>query len=160
VIIQEEFAAWLGSMTEVELKVILSARKGYNDEARSEATAYRDVNADLQRKREETQQRQQLVAQLKSNAGRNFRLPVVFAESVAAGPIAAAASALDLTCADSSKRAAAVASVLAAVILMVVPPLSTGDNTCWIGAVPLIVVAGAVESDSVSVFTPLRSRTS
>jgi hypothetical protein len=54
---KEEFATWLGSMTEVDVKEILLVRKGYNDEAKSELTAYREEQAELQRKREEIQKR-------------------------------------------------------------------------------------------------------
>jgi hypothetical protein len=54
---KEEFATWLASMTEAELKEILSVRKGYNEEARSELTAFREEQAKVQRTREEIQKR-------------------------------------------------------------------------------------------------------
>jgi SAM-dependent methyltransferase len=54
---KEEFATWLGSMTEADLRKILSMRKGYNEEAKSELTAYREEQAELQRTREEIQKR-------------------------------------------------------------------------------------------------------
>jgi hypothetical protein len=54
---KEEFAAWLGSMTEADLKDILSVRKGFNEEAKKELTEFREEQAELQRRREEVQKR-------------------------------------------------------------------------------------------------------
>lgn len=54
---KEEFAAWLGSMTESEMKEILAIRKGFNDETNAQLTAYRAEQAELQRQREELQKR-------------------------------------------------------------------------------------------------------
>ena len=38
---KEEFAAWLGTMTDAEMKEILSVRKGLNDESNSQLSAYK-----------------------------------------------------------------------------------------------------------------------
>ena len=54
---KEEFATWLASMTESDLKEILSVRKGFNDEANSELAAFREEQAEIQRQREEVQKR-------------------------------------------------------------------------------------------------------
>jgi hypothetical protein len=54
---KEEFATWLGSMTDSELKSILSTRKGINEEANAELSVYKEEQAELKRKREELQQR-------------------------------------------------------------------------------------------------------
>jgi hypothetical protein len=73
---------------------------------------------------------------------------VELVESAAARPIAAVASALDLSCATSSKGAAAVVSVPAVDILTAVPLISTGGISCWVVAGPLDDASGPVESDS------------
>ena len=39
---KEEFAAWLGSMSEGELKSILSSRKSFNEKTESELATYRE----------------------------------------------------------------------------------------------------------------------
>lgn len=54
---KEEFSSWLGSMTESDLKQILADRKRYTDEANSELAAYKEERAEIQRQREELQQR-------------------------------------------------------------------------------------------------------
>ncbi|KAL3907768.1 MAG: hypothetical protein SGILL_008741 [Bacillariaceae sp.] len=54
---KEEFAAWLGSMTESDMKSILSARKGINEEVNTELSAYKEELAEKQRYREDVQQR-------------------------------------------------------------------------------------------------------
>jgi hypothetical protein len=54
---KEEFASWLGSMTESDLKQILADRKRYTNEANSELAAYKEERAEIQRQREELQQR-------------------------------------------------------------------------------------------------------
>lgn len=54
---KEEFASWLGSMTESDLKEILAARKGYNEVANKELTAFREEKAEMQRQREDVQRR-------------------------------------------------------------------------------------------------------
>jgi hypothetical protein len=54
---KEEFASWLGSMTESDMKDILAVRKGFNAAATSELNAFKEEQAELQRQREELQQR-------------------------------------------------------------------------------------------------------
>mmetsp|Transcript_24607 Transcript_24607/g.52050 ORF Transcript_24607/g.52050 Transcript_24607/m.52050 type:complete len:114 (+) Transcript_24607:1916-2257(+) len=39
---KEEFAAWLGAMTEDEMKKILSVRKGLNEESNSQLVAFKE----------------------------------------------------------------------------------------------------------------------
>lgn len=54
---KEEYATWLGSMTEADLRDILSVRKGFNEEANKELTAFKEEQAEIQRQREDVQRR-------------------------------------------------------------------------------------------------------
>ena len=48
-----EFAAWLGAMTESDLKEVLASRKGFNEESSKEIAAYKEELVEQERKREE-----------------------------------------------------------------------------------------------------------
>jgi len=50
---KEEFAAWLGSMSESDLKDLLAGRKLFNEDASSELEAFREEAAKQEREREE-----------------------------------------------------------------------------------------------------------
>jgi hypothetical protein len=50
---KEEFAAWLGSMTDSDFKDILALRRVFNDESSSELTAYKEELADEEVQRTE-----------------------------------------------------------------------------------------------------------
>ena len=54
---KEEFAAWLGSMTESEMKEILANRKSFNDEANAEKKIYKDEQAEIQRLKDDVRRR-------------------------------------------------------------------------------------------------------
>jgi hypothetical protein len=51
-----EFAAWMGAMSEGELKVILASRKFFKEEAKMELDAYRSQVAEEERQKEEMRQ--------------------------------------------------------------------------------------------------------
>lgn len=48
---KEEFAAWLGSMTEQDMKTILATRKSFNAKSNSEIKAYKEELAERERER-------------------------------------------------------------------------------------------------------------
>jgi hypothetical protein len=50
---KEEFAAWLGAMSEGELKAILASRQIFKEEAKTELDAYRAQIAEEERRQEE-----------------------------------------------------------------------------------------------------------
>ena len=54
---KEEFAAWIGSLTEKELKDILSSRNVFKEEAKKELEALREAQAEEKRKEEEKRQK-------------------------------------------------------------------------------------------------------
>ena len=54
---KEEFAAWLGTMTEADLKDILAVRKRLNEESNSELEDYKKDQAEKEREREEIRKR-------------------------------------------------------------------------------------------------------
>jgi len=54
---KEEFAAWLGTMTEADLKNILEVRKKLNEESNSELQVYKKDQAEKEREREEIRKR-------------------------------------------------------------------------------------------------------
>mmetsp|Transcript_17907 Transcript_17907/g.41081 ORF Transcript_17907/g.41081 Transcript_17907/m.41081 type:complete len:662 (-) Transcript_17907:1373-3358(-) len=60
---KEEFAAWLGAMTEEEMKEILSSRKGLNEESNAQLKVYKAQQKEDEAKREEI--RKQYEEQLK-----------------------------------------------------------------------------------------------
>jgi len=54
---KEEFAAWLGAMTQDEMKNILSARKGLNELSRSQLADYKVQQEEIEKEKEEIRKR-------------------------------------------------------------------------------------------------------
>ncbi|MGK3743129.1 MAG: hypothetical protein ACI8RD_010705 [Bacillariaceae sp.] len=54
---KEEFAAWLGAMTEADMLEILATRKGFNEASNSELSAYKEEQAEVERERAEIRKR-------------------------------------------------------------------------------------------------------
>merc|ERR1719217_235308 len=65
---KEEFAAWLGSMTDVDMKSILSTRKGLNEESKSQLAAYKVEQEEEEKQRAEIRKRyDEQVAEARKN---------------------------------------------------------------------------------------------
>jgi cell division protein ZapA (FtsZ GTPase activity inhibitor) len=54
---KKEFAAWLGAMSESDLKDILAERRTFNNESATEITAFREEREEKERQREELQKK-------------------------------------------------------------------------------------------------------